>query len=90
MGRKQMLELTQDTRQELAFLAKWLGFPEELAAAYAIRLVSACVREGLLTDAPARAWPQEARALRPGGARAGGKVLAFAHARESAEKAEGK
>lgn len=76
MGRKLSFEFTQDTRQELAFLAESLGFSEELAAVYAIRLVSACVREGLLTDVPARAWPREAQPPRPGGAQ--GKVLAFA------------
>ena len=31
------------------------------AGHYAVRLVNACIREGLLTDVPARAWPEEAR-----------------------------
>ena len=34
-----------------------------MTAEYAIRLVSACVQEGLIADVPARAWPQEARLL---------------------------
>ena len=28
---------------------------------YAVRLVNACVREGLLTDVPERLWPDEAK-----------------------------
>ena len=55
------LRLTQDAYEELQNLSDALGFPPELAAVYAIRLVNACIREGLLTDAPGRAWPQEAR-----------------------------
>ncbi len=82
MGRKLSLELGQDTRRELAFLADSLGYPEEMAAVYAIRLVSACVREGLLADVPARAWPREARLAGAGE----GKVLAFAPARKKRER----
>ena len=55
------IKLTQDAYEELQNLSDTLGFPPELAATYAIRLVSACIREGLLTDTPSRAWPQEAR-----------------------------
>lgn len=80
MERKLSLELAPDTLEALAFLAESLGFPEEAAAEYAIRLVSACVREGLLTDVPARAWPKEAQLPRKGGAQ--GKVIAFAPRRE--------
>ena len=43
-----------------------------MAVVYAVRLVSACVREGLLRDVPSRAWPREARLTGTGG-----KVLAF-------------
>ncbi len=82
MRRKLSLELEQDTRRELAFLADSLGYPEEMAAVYAIRLVSACVREGLLADVPARAWPREARLAGAGE----GKVLAFAPKRKKRAK----
>ena len=68
------LRLTQDAYEELQNLSDTLGFPPELAAVYAIRLVSACIREGLLTDAPGRAWPQEARRESVPG---GGQVIAF-------------
>ncbi|MDO5378789.1 MAG: hypothetical protein Q4G52_10690 [Clostridia bacterium] len=88
MRRKLSLELTQDTLAELAFLSESLGFSEELTAEYAIRLVSACVREGLLTDVPARAWPKEAQLLRATGAQ--GKVLAFSPRREERAKARRK
>ncbi len=82
MGRKLSLDLGQDTLRELTFLAESLGYPEEMAAVYAIRLVSACVREGLLADVPARAWPREARLAGAGE----GKVLAFAPARKKRER----
>ena len=67
-----MLELTQDTCEELDYLADSLGYTREMAVVYAVRLVSACVREGLLRDVPSRAWPREARLTGTGG-----KVLAF-------------
>ena len=67
------LRLTQDAYEELQNLSDTLGFPPELAAVYAIRLVSACIREGLLTDVPSRAWPPEARPESV----AGGQVIAF-------------
>ena len=43
---------------------------------YAVRLVNACIREGLLTDVPARAWPEEARMER-------GKVIEFPGAKKT-------
>ena len=55
------IKLTQDTYEELQNLSDTLGYPPALAATYAIRLVSACYREGLLSDVPGRAWPPEAR-----------------------------
>ena len=67
------LTLTQDAYEELQNLSDTLGFPPELAAVYAIRLVSACIREGLLTDVPSRAWPSEARMQ----SAIGGQVIAF-------------
>ena len=69
------IKLAKDAYEELQSLSETLGFPPELAATYAIRLVSACIREGLLTDVPSRAWPPEAD---PGSAvRADGRILAF-------------
>ena len=55
------IKLTQDTYEELQNLSDTLGYPPALAATYAIRLVSACYREGLLSDVPGRAWPPEAK-----------------------------
>jgi len=75
----QPITLTKAAREELERLADTLGFTQEEALYYAVRLVNACVREGLLTDVPARLWPDEAEpgvcALRCDGAQ--GKVLAF-------------
>ena len=69
MGRKVTLNLDADTRERLSELAGALGCSDELAAIYAVRLVSACVREGLIDDVPARAWPKEVQPLVDGGAR---------------------
>ena len=73
------LTLTKEMEKEITLLADTLGFTREEALYYAVRLVNACVREGLLTDVPARLWPDEAEpgvcALRCDGAQ--GKVLAF-------------
>ena len=69
MERKVTLNLDADTHEKLAQLADALGSSDELAAIYAIRLVSACVREGLIDDMPVRAWPEEAQPLVDGGAR---------------------
>ena len=69
MGRKVTLNLDADTRERLSELAGALGCSDELAAIYAVRLVSACVREGLIRDVPARAWPEEAGELTGAGAR---------------------
>ena len=68
------VRLPQDAYEELQRLSQTLGFPPELAAVYAIRLVSACIREGLLTDVPGRAWPQEAHLQSVAG---GAQVIAF-------------
>ena len=69
MGRKVTLNLDADTERKLLQLADALGYPPDLAAVYAVRLVSACMREGLIHDMPARAWPKEAQALTGSGAR---------------------
>ena len=84
MGRKVTLNLDADTRERLSELAGALGCSDELAAIYAVRLVSACVREGLLEDMPG-AWPQEA--CLPGlfDTGTGGKVLAFRTAKRDEE-----
>ena len=79
MEEKITLCLTGEAAQELLRLSDSLGFTPEMTAEYAIRLVAACAREGLIADTPLRAWPQdvrgEAQALR--GTGTGGKVLAF-------------
>ena len=73
------LSLSGEAARELALLSESLGFTPEMTAEYAIRLVAACAREGLIADTPLRAWPEEVRgeaqALR--GTGTGGKVLAF-------------
>ena len=69
MGYRVTLNLDANTRERLEQLAGSLGCSEELAAIYAVRLVSACVREGLIRDVPARAWPEEAQPLLQGEAR---------------------
>lgn len=78
MPNRTQLELTPDTWRELLALAEHLGYSPEMAATYAIRLVNACLREGLLTDDPSALWPAEARtpALGETGT-AGGKVIPF-------------
>lgn len=73
------LTLTKEMDKELTLLADSLGYTREAALYYAVRLVNACVREGLLTDTPEALWPDEAhdgiRAL--GGANTQGKVIEF-------------
>lgn len=59
MGRRITLNLDADTDIRLSELAAELGWSRELAAVYAVRLVSACVRDGLISDTPSRAWPEE-------------------------------
>ena len=73
MGRTVTLMLDAQTGAQLDALSDALGFSEEMAAVYAIRLVGACMREGLLEDMPARAWPREADVLTA----AMGKVITF-------------
>lgn len=74
------LSLSAEAYEELMQLSESLGFSPDMTAEYAIRLVGACAREGLIADTPLRAWPAQAReparALRETGT--GGKVLAFA------------
>ena len=80
MGKSIRLRLDEETDSQLEMLSSALGFSKEMAAVYAIRLVGACMREGLIRDVPLRAWPQEAREL------AGSNVLVFPA--EKAAKAE--
>ena len=88
MEEKITLCLTGEAAQELLRLSDSLGFTPEMTAEYAIRLVAACAREGLIADTPLRAWPQdvrgEAQALR--GTCTGGKVLAFARRERAGEE----
>lgn len=77
------IKLAEDTYEELLALSDMLGFSPDMAATYAIRLVNACIREGLLTDVPSRAWPREADML--AGTGTGGKVIDFTRARKSGE-----
>ena len=76
MGRELTLALTGDDAKELANLCAAVGFPPELTAIYAIRLVSACVREGLFADLPG-AWPTQAQLPGLFDTGTGGKVLDF-------------
>ena len=82
MGRRVTLDLDEQTLQMLDALAESLGFTQEMAAVYAIRLVSACVDVGLISDVPARAWPREAQLLTG----TGGKVIEFYARREKNAK----
>ena len=82
MGRRVTLDLDEQTLDKFDALADSLGFTQEMAAIYAIRLVSACVEEGLLADMPARAWPREAQLLTG----TGGKVIEFYARREKNAK----
>ena len=68
MRAKVTMEITQETSEELEALSGYLGWPQEAALLYALRLVNACIREGLIGDVPGRAFP---------GQGTGGKVLAF-------------
>ena len=69
------MTLTKEIDEEISLLADTLGYTREQAALYAVRLVNACIREGLLTDVPGRAWPQAAHRESVHAER--GKVLAF-------------
>ena len=88
MEEKITLCLTGEAAQELLRLSDSLGFTPEMTAEYAIRLVAACAREGLIADTPLRAWPQdvrgEAQAMR--GTGTGGKVLTFARRERAGEE----
>ena len=80
MTRELTLSLTSEDARELANLCAAVGFPPELAAVYAIRLVSACVREGLFADMSPSVWPEEAQLPGLFDTGTGGKVLAFRRA----------
>lgn len=66
------MEIRPETYEDLLKLADTLGFPPEAAMGYAVRLVNACIQEGLLTDLPA----PEPAARKPKAAD-GGKIIAF-------------
>ncbi len=77
MVREITLRLTKEDAGELAYLSAAVGFPPEAAAVYAVRLVSACVKEGLFADMPGCAWPEEARLPGLFDMETGGKILSF-------------
>lgn len=79
------VKLTGDAYEELLFLADTLGFPPDLAALYAVRLVAACYREGLIGDEPSGAWPAQAR--RESVCGEGARVLAFPDGRHATKNA---
>ena len=86
MEEKLTLCLTGEAARELTLLSDSLGFTPEMTAEYAIRLVAACAREGLIADTPLRAWPQDAREEAQALGGAGGKVLAFPQRRRAGEE----
>ena len=53
MGDRISLEISEDVYGDLMELADTLGYPPEAALSYAVRLVNACIREGLIGDMPA-------------------------------------
>lgn len=73
MGKSIALRLDAQTDAQLEMLSQALGFSREMAAVYAVRLVCACMREGLIEDVPLCAWPKEAKLIKT----AMGKVIAF-------------
>ena len=73
MEKRIALRLDAQTDAQLEALSQAIGFSKEMAAVYAVRLVCACMREGLIEDMPMRAWPHEARLLKA----AAGKVIDF-------------
>ena len=77
MVREITLRLTNEDAGELAYLSAAVGFPPEVAALYAVRLVSACVKEGLFADMPMCAWPPQARIPGLFDTETGGKILSF-------------
>ena len=85
MGMELTLSLNGEDARELANLCAAVGFPPEAAAIYAIRLVSACVREGLFSDISPEAWPEEARLPGLYDTGTGGKVLSFRPAAKDEE-----
>ena len=82
MGRRVTLDLDRDVDETLTELADALGFTREAAVEYAVRMIGACMREGLIADVPARAWPKEAQLMTG----TGGKVIAFPQMRRAGEK----
>ena len=77
MVREITLRLTKEDATELAYLSAAVGFAPEAAAVYAVRLVSACVKEGLFADMPNCAWPKEARFPGLFDTETEGKILSF-------------
>ena len=69
MDERVSLEISEDVYSDLMELADTLGYPPEAALSYAVRLVSACIKEGLIGDIPAPKPKEETGTM--------GKVLAF-------------
>ena len=84
MRGKLSVEMTRGDLEALDVIAAQTGFPREAAALYAVRLVAACIREGLLGDEMSAACAGDQRR---GGRRARDRVSrAQAHARRGARQ----
>lgn len=72
------LDLDGEAMRLVDELSRSLGYSREMAVEYAVRLVNACMREGLLTDHLSSAWPEEAELNDPiEGTGTGGKIINF-------------
>lgn len=72
MERTVTIKLEKSDCEALDRLSAWTGFTPDAAALYAVRLIDACIREGLLDGEMAYAWPQEAQRTSEDG-----RVIAF-------------
>ena len=77
MIREITLRLTPEDARRLAYLSASVGFGPETVAIYAVRLMSACMREGLFAEPFRDAWPDETHLPGLFDTGTGGKVLAF-------------
>ncbi|MFQ9449191.1 MAG: hypothetical protein ACLR4A_19285 [Christensenellales bacterium] len=77
MRPKITMEIGQATYDELLTLSETIGYPPEAALSYAVRLVNACIREGLLTDVPTPARGRRKRTW------IGAKVIEFPGAKKT-------
>lgn len=86
MHGKLSVDMTRGDLEALDAIAAQTGFPREAAALYAVRLVAACIREGLLGDEMSAAWPAQAISAGAGD----GRVIAFPARRRMRGAARGK